>query len=135
LIGAVLDEAEGGDWTASGRLVDLLDADLPLVRERRVAPGQVAWFRDLEGAKAIALVASASRVRDWRAEGGTVAYVSEAPARTPVRTLLRLPARPARVLIDGAASDDWTHDEAEGLLWLSHPGSPTGTAVEVVAGS
>ncbi len=134
LVGAVLDEAAGDDWIVSGRLIDLLDADLPLIRERRVAPGQLAWLRDLEGAGEVGLVASASRVRDWREDAGGVAYVSEAPARTPVRTLLRLPARPARVIVDGVATDAWTHDPGEGLLWLSHPGDPAGTAVEIVAG-
>lgn len=134
LIGAVLDEAGDGGWTASGRLVDLLDADLPLIRERRIEPGQLAWFRDLEGAGEVELIASASRVRDWSAGEGGVAFVSEAPARTPVRTLLRFPHRPERVLIDGEHSGDWTHDEGEGLLWLSHPGVPTGTAVRIVDG-
>ena len=132
LVGARLEESEGQDWLLQGRYLDLLDADLPLVRERRLAPGEVLWLRDLDHDTGTGLVVSASRMREWSQDAGRVAFVSEAPLRTQVRTVLRLAAAPHQVLIDGTAVRGWCYQDRDGLLWLQHAGNPTGTSVEVI---
>jgi hypothetical protein len=55
-----------------------------------------------------------------------------------VTTALRVPAEPKAVRADGADLHDEAggrarvqYDAEVGVLWLQHPGSPTGTHVEL----
>jgi hypothetical protein len=132
LIGAVLTESEGGSWSIEGRYIDLLDPSLPLVRAREVRPGEVVWLRDLDYEPGSpALLASASRIRDWSMGSATVSFASESASGVEVRTALRLQGPPRRVLLDGEPTSDCRYDAPERLLWLCHPGNPAGTTVRI----
>ncbi|HEX3815411.1 MAG TPA: hypothetical protein VHX59_21460 [Mycobacteriales bacterium] len=134
LVGAVLSEAGGGE-RISGTYLDLLDPDLPVVRERQVGPGEVFWLRDLaRDAGDGPLLASAGRIRGWESADGSLGFVCEAPHNVPVVTALRVGSEPTAVRVDGATVDSWRHDPEVGVLWVRHPGVPGGTEVRIELG-
>jgi hypothetical protein len=117
---------EGRDGvTVTGRYLDLLDPELPVINSRDLGPGDVIWFRDLDQDDELVL-ASAGRIRDLDRTGDRVSFRCEAPAGVSVITALRSPEPPQTV--DGA---EWTHDADAGILRLRHPGAPTGTPVTI----
>jgi len=126
LIGAVL----SGTQRVTGTYLDLLDADLPVVRDRLLAPGAVTWLRDLDR-DGEPLLASAGRIRDWQADDAGIRFGCEAPRGVHVNTALRVRSRSIEVLVDGVVAAGWQHDAAAGVLWVGHPGVPAGTDVEV----
>lgn len=124
LIGAVLSEAASGP-TISGRYLDLLDPELPVVTRRDLGPGDVIWLRDLDHDDEL-LLASAGRIRDLERTEDRVRFCCEAPRQVDVITALRLPDPPRAV--DGA---EWDHDADTGVLRVRHPGAPTGTMITI----
>lgn len=124
LIGAVLSEA-GASETVEGRFVDLLDPTLPVVRSRQVDPGDVIWLRDLDHDDAV-LIASAGRVVDLDVGADRIDYRAEAPRGIDVITALRVAERPQHV-----EGGDWQHDSEVGVLWIRHPGEPSGTPIRI----
>jgi hypothetical protein len=134
LIGAVLSEATESH-TQSGRWVDLLDPELPVITELIVPSGGVVWLRDLDHEpRPGEVLASAGRIDDHSFNADALSYHCEAPAGIGVITALRVAQAPTAVMIDGAASDDWRHDHESGVLWVRHGGAPAGTAVRIVTG-
>jgi len=126
LIGAVLEEA-GGSHIVEGSYLDLLDPQLRIVRQRELGPGQLTWLRDLTYDKE-PLLASSGRVVNWEHDQTGIRFTCEAPRGVQVTTVLRVPAQPATVRADGA-DIDLRYDADTGVLWLRHPGTPTGTHV------
>lgn len=122
LIGAVLSEAVE-NVTISGRYLDLLDPELPLITSRDLEPGDVVWLRDLDADDELVL-AAAGRIRDLDRAADEVSFRCEAPRGVEVIIALRSAAPPREV--DGA---EWEHQD--GVLRLHHPGSPTGTAISI----
>ncbi len=118
--------ALAGDREIPGTYLDLLDPELPVVRDKRLASEGVAWLRDL-GYDDVPVLASAGRIRDWNAG----AFVCEAPRGVEVTTALRSATAPNQVLVDGAGTDRWRHDPVAGVLWIHHPGDPAGTRIEL----
>ncbi len=134
LIGAVLSEATES-YAQSGRWLDLLDPELPVITELDLPPGGVVWLRDLDHEPENGQVlASAGRVLDHQATDGGLSYRCEAPAGIGVITALRVVEAPTEVLIDESVSADWRHDHESGVLWVRHPGAPAGTAVMITTG-
>lgn len=146
LIGAVLSEA-AESHAQSGRWLDLLDPELPVITELEVPPGGVVWLRDLDHEAGPdpdtghdqepvpgQVLASAGRVEDHQASAAEISYRCEAPAGIGVITALRVAGAPIEVLIDDAPSGDWRHDQQSGVLWVRHPGTPAGTAVKITTG-
>ncbi|MFI6831796.1 hypothetical protein ACIBG5_32150 [Kribbella sp. NPDC050241] len=126
LIGAVLEEA-GGSHVVEGKYLDLLDPQLGIVRRRELGPGQLTWLRDLTYDDE-PLLASAGRVVNWQQDKTTIHFTCEAPSGVQVTTALRVPAEPTTVQADGT---DLQYDAEDGVLWLRHPGIPTGTHIEI----
>jgi hypothetical protein len=123
LIGAVLEEA-GGSQVVEGTYLDLLDPELPLVHRRELGPGQLAWLRDLTYDNT-PILASAGRITDWQAAAPTtIRFRCEAPHGVQVTTALRVP-HPSSV--QGATDTKY----ADGILWLHHPGTPSGTHIQL----
>jgi hypothetical protein len=129
LVGAVLEEA-GGSHVVEGTYVDLLDPRLGVVRHRELGPGELTWLRDLTYDEE-PLLASAGRVVDWEHDQTGIRFGCEAPRGVQVTTALRVPAEPAAVRADGADVTAVRYDAELGVLWLRHPGVPTGTQVEI----
>ncbi|GAB3751619.1 hypothetical protein [Microlunatus parietis] len=131
LIGAVLSEA-AESISLTGRYLDLLDPDLPVITERTAIPGDVVWLRDLDHEpRPGEVLASAGRIRDQEIDGDRISHVCEVPAGIEAITALRLPERPGEIRVDGVAGADWDHEAATGVLWVRHPGDPSGTAVQI----
>ncbi|TDO46754.1 hypothetical protein EV643_110137 [Kribbella sp. VKM Ac-2527] len=129
LVGAVLEEA-GGSHVVEGRYLDLLDPQLGIVRQQELGPGQLTWLRDLTYDEE-SLLASAGRVVDWERDQAGIRFGCEAPRGVQVMTALRVPAEPAAVRADGAHVTDLRYDAEVRVLWLRHPGVPTGTRIEI----
>jgi hypothetical protein len=125
----VLEEA-GGSHIVEGTYLDLLDPQLGIVRQRELGPGELTWLRDLTYDEE-PLLASAGRVVDWEHDQTGIRFTCEAPRGVQVTTALRIPAEPASVQADGAGVTDLRYDAEPGVLWLRHPGTPTGTQVEI----
>ena len=131
LVGAVPAEA-ATSTRVDGTYLDLLDADLPIVRGRDVAPGELVWLRDLDyTAEPAQLLASAGRIRDWTAEETHVSFTCETPTQVEAVTAVRLPRAPESVRVAGAPSSRWRYDEDAGVAWIRHDGDPAGTAVDI----
>ncbi|GAA1161709.1 hypothetical protein GCM10009630_70000 [Kribbella jejuensis] len=120
LIGAVLD----GTHVVEGTYLDLLDAQLGVVRRRELGPGSLVWLRDLTYDD-VPVLASAGRIVDWNA-GDTITFSCEAPRGVQVTTALRLDTEPATVNVDSRYDPDLK------ILWLTHPGTPAGTRITIV---
>lgn len=131
VIGATLSEATEAT-TVRGSFIDLLDPALPVVQTATVPPSGVALLRDLtyepeEGA----VLASAGRIDEVRFVERGLQFDVEAPTRIDVVTAVRLAGRPREVLLDGTIAQSWSHDEAAGIMWIRHPGDPSGTKVHI----
>lgn len=132
VVGAVLSEATE-PTRLEGRYLDLLQPGLPVIDEKEIPPGGVAWLRDLtHEPETHEVLASAGRVRDLAVGASEVSFVCEAPAGVEIVTALRFPSRPAQVQLGGSPSEEWEHDAASEVLWVRHPGRPDGTAVRVI---
>lgn len=129
LVGAVLEEA-GGTHVVEGNYLDLLDPQLSIVRQRELAPGQLTWLRDLTYDQET-LLASAGRIADLERDQTGLRFACQAPHGVQVTTAVRVPAKPAAVLADDTGLADVRYDPEAGVLWLHHPGAPTGTRIEV----
>jgi hypothetical protein len=82
LIAAVLDESVSNEpLRLRGRLIDLLDAKLPVRNETVVKPGEPTWLLDLDRvtAKAPAPLAAAGRIESWEIGTGSVRYTITSP--------------------------------------------------------
>lgn len=124
LIGAMLSETTE-TVSVDGRYIDLLDPELPVVRHRELRSGDVIWLRDLDHDHQV-LLAAAGRIVDLQHSEERISYRCETPAAVNAVTALRVEQAPTRVT--GA---EWRHDQDCGVLWLSHPGDPSGTTVEI----
>lgn len=82
----------------SGPFIDLLDADLPIIASKALAPNTCAFLYDLNKAPAAAKVlACAARVRNERAEPGVLRFSAAGPINTTARARLLLPAAPKSI--------------------------------------
>ena len=121
LIGAVL---PGAPHVVEGNYLDLLDPQLGVVHRRELQPGDLTWLRDLTY-DTEPLLASAGRITNWHHTESGLSFTCEAPHGVQVTTALRVPTAPTTV------NTPSHHDPALGILWLHHPGTPTGTQVEL----
>jgi hypothetical protein len=121
LIGAVL---PGAPHVVEGNYLDLLDPALGTVHHRELQPGELTWLRDLTY-DTDTLLASAGRIVDWEADEAGIRFTCEAPSGVQVSTALRVPTNPTTV------NTPSHYDPALGILWLHHPGTPTGTHIEL----
>jgi hypothetical protein len=116
-----------------GRLVDLLDALLPIRSEVALAPGQQAWLSDLDRvtAKPPAMLAAAGRVQEWQPGDRSLRYSLATPEGVQVAARLLLPAEPKTITVAGKPSTDYQWDKESSTLLLRHPGEPKGVDVTI----
>ncbi|HPX86162.1 MAG TPA: hypothetical protein PKZ59_05680 [Candidatus Hydrogenedentes bacterium] len=124
LIASVMDESISEQpLSLQGSFIDLLDAALPVVKEKTLEPGQRCLLFDLDWAAAhhaTAEVAAAScRVREESMNGSTFSFVTRGPENVRARMRIRLPKAPETITV---APDDteflsaW--DSSSGTLML-----------------
>jgi hypothetical protein len=126
LICAVLTESVGTHGV-EGNYLDLLDPQLGIVHHRELAPGDLTWLRDLTYDDET-LLASAGRVTNWHQDATTITFTCEAPSGVRVITALRVPSSPTNIQPDGTTT---RYDAEAGVLWLRHPGEPSGTQLSI----
>lgn len=131
---AVLDESVNEDrYTIRGTLIDLFDPQLPVYRERSIAPGEQAYFFNvdlLENKKKPQVLAAASRVYDEQIGKSSYAYLAKSPIETTNISRVLLPKRPKTVLVNGMEVFDLQHwDEASKTYLLGFENNPEGVKV------
>ncbi len=134
VLAAALREAPGAaPLRLEGQLVDLLDADLPVLTSATVAPGACAWLLDLDRVRGGAprALAAAGRIEKWAVDGRTVRYTIATPEGVAVAARLLLPAAPVQVTAGGAPCGDAHWDEASRTLLLRHAGHAAPVAVTI----
>jgi hypothetical protein len=134
LIAAVMDESTNDETLRlHGRLLDLLDAQLPIREELVLRPGQQAWLLDLDRvtAPAPALLAAAGRVVNWTPAERSVQYKIASPEGIKVVARIRLPSAPTAVTVAGKPSTTHQWHAASRTVLVRHPGSATGIEVQV----
>lgn len=131
---AVLDESVNDDrYTIRGTLIDLFDPKLPVYSERSIAPGEQAYFFNvdlLENKKKPQVLAAASRVYDEQIGKSTYAYLAKSPIETTNISRVLLPKQPKSVLVNGTEAFDPQHwNEASKTYLLGFENNPEGVKV------
>lgn len=133
-IAAVFDESlDEQSLRFEGQFIDLLDAELPVVKKLELLPGQQAWLLDLARVRGpdTMVLAAAGRIESWEVESNKLSYAITAPDGTLASTRLRVPKRPKIVMVDGREHDgQW--DVGSQTLLLQHPAGsePVHVAIE-----
>jgi hypothetical protein len=134
VIAAVFDESiHDKPLQLQGSFVDLLDAELPVLREVSIEPGQQTWLLDLDRVSGPdeMVLAAAGRIENWSVGDNEVTYEITAPEGTTTRTRLRLAAEPRRIVVDGTPRDDTLWDADSKTLLLQHTAGPNPVSVTI----
>ncbi|HIJ65809.1 MAG TPA: hypothetical protein HPP77_07640 [Candidatus Hydrogenedentes bacterium] len=128
VVAAALEESISDQpFTLEGEFVDLFDAALPVVKNKRVAPGEYALLYDLEWARnkgiRAKVVAAACRVRNETFKDAVFSFSARGPKNTTACARIVLPAPPSRVNATPAVDVERRWDETSATLWLSFPNS------------
>jgi hypothetical protein len=133
--GRLTESVVGEPTTLPGAYVNLFSDDLTLSDDLRLEPGRCGLWVDVARVPAPAVVASASRIRQWAEDGRQAGFTSVAPLGTRTVTWLRLPAVPQAVrlaLHSGVPVEvTYTWVPERGLLRLEHAAAPDGVDVTV----
>ncbi|MCL6457295.1 MAG: hypothetical protein K6T85_04750 [Gorillibacterium sp.] len=132
LITRVMDESCGEESIHyEGCFIDLFDSELMVRRDVILRSGDNSLLYDLNAeGHSSPVVASSSRIRDERTEGGRLCFYSEAPKGITVSTRIRQNSRPGRITMDGKLCESHWDEESQTLL-LRYPGKPEGTEIVV----
>ncbi len=135
LVASGLDESvpDAPATVLRGRLVDLFDAELPVLSEVALAPGKRALLLDLNHfpAGSARVVAAACRVRDEAVLGRTLSFRASGIAQTNAVVRLVLPSEPKAVLVNGLPLPADRYDFNSGTLRIRFDNSPDSVPVEV----
>lgn len=134
LIAAVFDESINDEpLQIKGNYVDLLDANLPVLHEISVRPGQQTWLLNLDQVSGphVMVLAAAGRIENWTVDGNQLKYDITAPSGTIASTRLRLAAEPQSILANGQPCGDSHWDADSKTLLLHHPAGPKPTIVTI----
>ncbi len=135
LVASGLDESVPDAPAAAlrGRLVDLFDAELPVLSQVTLSPGKRALLLDLDffPAGRARVVAAACRVRDELVFGRSLSFRASGIAATNAVVRLVLPGEPKAVLVNGLPLAPGGFDFSGGTLRIRFANSPAGVPVEV----
>ena len=132
LAASVLDESvSDAPLALEGRYIDLLDCHLPVVGEKRVAPGEQAFLYDIArcGKKAPAVLCGSARVTRERVEDRVLRFTASCPAGTRGALRILFDRIPGPIDAGDGASASW--DEGSKTLLLEFPNSPSGVDVSI----
>ncbi|MBN1488415.1 MAG: hypothetical protein JXA69_00735 [Phycisphaerae bacterium] len=134
VIAATMDESVSAEpAVVQGRLVDLLDADLPVRNDPTLEPGRVGLYAIADSGAKPAVLASGSRIRDVETTDDALRFTSRGPVNTTCATRVRLPKLPARVT---GTRDGQPHpvecipDETSGTVLLRYANAAAPLRVE-----
>lgn len=123
VIASVMDESVSeAPLTITGRLVDLLDPMLPVIREKTLLPNERTLLYDLDWADThlarAKVAAAACRVREEQSDGGVLSFVTRGPAATRARMRILLPNKPDSLNTEPGIYVDQKWDDASRTFWL-----------------
>ena len=134
-IAGVMDESVSDQpLVLKGRLIDLYDPALPVLKEKTVAPGEYAFLIDVDRVKdpgTPQVLCSGGRIYDEFADGRTYSFRIKGPLGTPCALRVLLPRKPRTVTLSddgGAPVKDFTQswDKGSRTVFLLFPNSPDG---------
>jgi len=105
VISAVMNESSHDrPLTLSGLYVNLFEAELPIVREITVRPGEQSLLYDLEAADARGdgIVAASSRIEQYEERDGCISFVARGPTGMQAVCRLRCPFEPSSAVAKAA---------------------------------
>ena len=135
VVASVLDETleEKPVLELGGSLVDLLNPELPIIKEKSLQTGERTLLYDLHYAKKAGLrakvVAAGARIREEQLDNGRFTFLARGPAHTTATARVLLPARPASVLTEPLCDLQQAWHAESSTLWLSFPNLPEGVTV------
>ena len=120
VVAAALDESVPAETKVlRGRFINLLDPELRVRDSVRIEPGSRFFLRDLNvESRKPQLLASACKALLVESEGKALSFAVEGVSRTPAVMLIRTPAAPRSVTLQGQPLDQVRFSEADGLLWI-----------------
>lgn len=118
---SVLDESqnqedtENGKFKLEGRLIDLFDAALPVVKQKEYEPGQVGFLYDIKHAPAIRpwVIAGAARITDTERADGVYRFEAKGPILTRAVMRVLLDKKPSKIDVQYPQSTGLTEFDAE----------------------
>ncbi len=135
---SVLDESVSDEpYVLKGRLVDLFDPKLPILKEKTVQPGEQAFLYNVDRVpdqQKPQVLASASRVYDEKVANGSYSFIAKSPLNTTNVMRILLPKSPTKYKVydhTGAqikeASWEWDNESKTGLMTFEN--NPEGVKV------
>ena len=135
---SVLDESVSDEpYVLKGRLVDLFDPTLPILKEKTIQPGEQAFVYNVDRApdqQKPQVLASASRVYDEKVAHGSYSFTAKSPLNTTNVMRILLPNSPTNYTVcdhTGAeikgASWEWDNESKTGLMTFEN--NPEGVKV------
>ena len=137
---AVLDEnPDSSPYVVAGPVIDLFDPQLPVLTEKKVAPGEEALLYDLKRVvdkNRPQVLASASRIYSEERSGGSYSFIAKSPANTRNSARVLLPSSPVAMTVTDAdgqplSNVDFSWDAGSHTEYLGFDNSPNGVKVTI----
>ncbi|WP_439694912.1 hypothetical protein ACFGVS_17485 [Mucilaginibacter sp. AW1-7] len=137
---AVMDEnADSKPYTIKGPVIDLFDPQLPILAEKVINPGEQALLYNVARVannNIPQVLASASRIYDEKAAGGSYSFIAKSPVKTLTSARVLLPGQPKQIVISDSKGQMITDiktswDTSSKTLYLGFANSPDGIKVEL----
>lgn len=132
---AVMNESVSDEpYVTQGLFIDLFDPKLPVVTEKKVAPGTQSFLYNVETAfnyKQPQVLASAARISDESRSGHSYSFIAKSPSFTTNVMRVWLPKKPKKVIVWDANSQPMVNverqwDERSQTYFLGFENSPDG---------
>ncbi len=135
---SVLDESVSDEpYVLKGRLVDLFDPELPIIKEKTVQPGEQAFLYNVDRVpdqQKPQVLASASRVYEEKVTNGSYSFIAKSPLNTTNVMRILLPKSPTKYKVYDhtgeemkEASWEWDNESKTGLMTFEN--NPEGVKV------
>jgi len=138
IIVSVMDESVSDDpLTLKGIFIDLFDPTLPVLKEKKVNPGEQAFLYKIQQAKnKPGVLCGSSRVYDEVSKRGYYSFVAKSPIETNNVSRVLLPKKPKQVNVRNSAGESITHaehawDETSKTCLVKFENNPDGVFVEM----
>ena len=137
---SVMDEGINDEpYKQQGKLIDLFNPELPILKEKIVYPGQCSFLLDIDRIKEIhkpQVLASASRVYQEKRTAKTYSFVAKSPLNTTNVMRILLPKRPTTITLrnlQGQVLKEMTQswDTYSKTCLLKFENNPDGIAVVI----
>lgn len=119
--------------TFAGPFIDLLDAHLPVIAEKKLQPNERAFLLDLTRPTVAPakVLACAARTRDDHVEGNILRFTAAGPVNTTARARLKLPNAPKSLATEPKVDVIQAWDPASNTLLIEFPNTAQEVAFQV----